>query len=138
MRADDPVNISSFDDIRSLGTEGTIITVTGAAAGRFLKKQEGLHVEDRAKTPTSLLDMLIAKRGRFAFYHDLGLRDVIKKEGLENKVKLLPTSFLKYHHSLAFTNGTSAETVKKVQDALDRVVASGELEKIQQKYGLLK
>ena len=83
-----------------------------------------------------LLKMLSAKRARFAFYHDMGLKDIIKREGLQDKIKVLPMSFSQYSHSLAFSNATSAEVVAKVQKALDTLVKNGELKKIQKKYGL--
>ena len=134
VRIDDKVKINSFDDIRSLGEKGKIVTVFGTAASRFLHKEGGLLVEDGARSPTTLLKMLIAKRGRFAFYHDLGLQSAIKDGALEKKIKILPVSFLTYYHYAAFSKNTPVETVDKVRTALEKLKDNGELAKIHSKY----
>ena len=78
--------------------------------------------------------MLIAKRGRFAFYHDLGLQSAIKGGAFEKKIKILPVSFLTYYHYAAFSKNTPVETVDKVRTALEKLKDNGELAKIHSKY----
>jgi len=93
-RTEDNIKIQSFDDIRALNENGKILTVLGSAASRFLQKQGDLLIYDGAKTPSALLKMLKFKRGRFAFYHDLALHNLITNEGFANEIQILPVSFL--------------------------------------------
>jgi len=137
-RIDDNINIHNLDDIRALHEDGKILTVHGSAASRFLKKQGGLLVGDGANSPLVLLKMLKHKRGRFAFYHELGLRDIINKEGFINEIKILPVSFLTYSHYAAFSKTVPDETRKKVKIALEKLISSGELTKIYKKYYIQK
>jgi len=137
-RADDKIRINCFNDMRSLGEKGKLLTVYGTAASRFLHEKGGLLFEDDAKSPAMLLNMLIAGRGRFAFYHDLGLQNVIKRNALGKKVKILPMPFFTYYHFAAFSKNIPAETIDKVRTALEKIKNDGELEKICGKYLRLK
>ncbi len=76
---------------------------------------------------SKLLKMLKHKRGRFAFYHDLGLHHTINREGLDNEVKILPISFSTYSHYAAFSKSAPEEIIQKIK-------YSGELIKIHRKY----
>ncbi len=138
VRIDDKVKINSFDDVRSLGEKGRMLTVSGTAASIFLHKEGGLLIADGAESPTILLKMLMFERGRFAFYHDLGLQSIIKNETLEKKIKILPVSFLTYYHYAVFSKNTPRETIDKVRTALEKLKDNGELAKIHSKYNLLK
>lgn len=134
VRSDDNVNIDNIDDARALHENGEILTVHGSAASKFLKAQDGLLVNDGAESPLALLKMLMFKRGRLAFYHDLGLRDIINKEGLSNDIKILPISFLTYSHYAAFSKNVSDETRNKIKIALEKLASSGELARIYKRY----
>ncbi len=138
VRMDDKVKINSLGDIRSLGKKGRVITIFGTAASKFLKKKSGILIDDNAYSPSTLLKMLINKRGRFAFYHDLGLQYNIKKDNLEKLVKIIPVSFSKYSHHIAFSKKTPLETIDKVRVALKTLKANGGLSRIHRKYNLLK
>ena len=89
-RIDDAVHIKSFDDVRSLGEQCRVLTVYGTAACQFIRNEGGIRVDEGAKSPEILLKKLVNGRGRFAFYHDLGLRSIIRKNHLEHQVKILP------------------------------------------------
>ena len=136
VKIDDNVNITSLDDVLALGDKGKLLTVSSTGASKFLAKKEGLIVDDHAKSTKAMLKKLIAGQGRFAFYHDLGLQETVRSEGLEGKVKVLPVTFLTYYHYAAFSKSVSAEAVKQVETALNKVKSSGELTKIHTKYGL--
>lgn len=133
-RIDDNINIQNFDDIRALDEKGKVLTVFGSATNRFLQKQGGLIVYDSAKSPSTLLMMLKNKRGRFAFYHDLGLRNIIHKEGFDSDIKILSVSFLAYSHYAAFSKNVPDETINKVKIALEKLKNNGELTRIHKKY----
>jgi len=87
-RSDDAVEMRNVGDLRKLSAHGKVLTVFASAASGFLEKQNGLVFESGAKSPTALLKMLLVGRGRFAFYHDLGLRYIIGKEGLGEKIRI--------------------------------------------------
>ncbi len=83
-RIDDEVQIQSFDDVRALGAECRVLSVYGTAACQFIHNAWGIRVDDGAKSPETLLKKLVNRRGRLAFYHDLGLRSIIRKNHLEH------------------------------------------------------
>lgn len=135
-RIDEEVEIKSFDDLRALGPEGRVLTVYGTAACQFIHNEGGILVDDGAKSSEILLKKLLHGRGRFAFYHDLGLSSVIRKNHLENHVKILPTKFSTYHHYVAFSQHVSAETISLVGAALLQLKKSGALDRIHRQYDL--
>lgn len=137
-RSDDTVQIQTFDDVRSLHENGKILSVFGSAASRFLKKQGGLIINDGAESPFILLKMLKYERGRFAFYHDLGLQSTINKDGFVDDFKLFPVSFLTYYHYGAFSKNVPVEIITRVNNALETLKASGTLSEIHRKYTALK
>ena len=136
VRIEDNVNINALNDVRALGSDGVILTVHGSAASRFLTGEGGLLVDDGAVNPTTLLKMLMGGRGRFAFYHDLGLRSAIRMETLEKKVRILPASFLTYSHYAAFSKNTDTTTIAKVKRAIEKLIHNGTLAEIHHKYDL--
>lgn len=138
IRSDDNVDVKSFDDIRALGNDGKILTIFGTSTYRYLNKQGGLQIDDGGKNIPAVLKMLLLKRGRFAYYHNLGLATSIRNEGLQDKVKILPTSFREYYQYAAFSKKIPQETVVEVEKALKKLSASGELARILDKYIILK
>ena len=136
VKIDDDVNVTSLEDILALEGKGKLLTVSSTGASKFLDEKAGLIVDDNAKSTKAMLKKLIAGQGRFAFYHDLGLQETVRSEGLGDKVKVLPVTFLTYYHYAAFSKNISADTVKQVENALNKVKSSGELAKIHNKYGL--
>jgi ABC-type amino acid transport substrate-binding protein len=138
VRMSDTVSIETFDDIRSLGEAGKVLTIYGSAASKFLHQQGGLLVDDKATSPSMLLKKLMGKRGRFAFYHDLGLQKIIEDENLKKEIRILPVSFLKYHHFAAFSKKVPTETILSVGAALEKLENNGELASIRRKYNLVE
>ncbi len=138
VRKGDNAEINSFDDIRSLNSKRSILTVFGSAASDFLQSQGGMQVDDHANNTKNLLKMLINDRGRFAFYHDLGLSSAIKHGGYSSRIEILPASFLTYHHYAAFSSTTPKETINKVKQALEKLQINGEMARIISKYNLQK
>ena len=136
VRIDDEVQIQSLDDVRSLGAECRVLTVYGTAACQYIQNAGGMRVDEGAKSPEILLKKLVNRRGRLAFYHDLGLRSIIHKNHLEHQVKILPTKFSTYHHYAAFAPHVSAETINFVGAALLKLKQSGALDRIHRRYYL--
>ena len=136
VRKQDTSSVQNFADIRRLQADGAILTVFGSAASRFLKNQGGLIVYDGAKSPQSLVKMLMYKRGRFAFYHDLGLQHTVLQENLGEQIRILPVTFSSYPHYAAFSRHVSEQTIERVKSALDHLQMSGALTRIREKYFL--
>jgi len=134
---EDNVIINNFDDIRKLGNDGKILTTFGTSTGRFLEKQGGLKIDDSGKTILANLKMLIRKRGRFVYYHNLGLVTTIKKENLENKIIILPSSFREYSQYIVFSKNVSKEVIQNIKKALLKVKNNGTLDKIYLKYSTI-
>ena len=137
VRSDDSVAVKSFDDIRNLSDDNVILTNLGTATERYLKKQNGLNVDSLATNLEANFRKMLAKRGRFVYFHDMGLVSIVKRLYPDGEVKVLPTSFKKYNHYLAFSPGTPQSVVKKVEIALQRLADRGVLKKIQAKYSSL-
>ncbi len=138
VRTEDNIKIDSFDDIRNLGKKGQILTVLGTSASKFLHKQGGLLIDDAARTPSIALKKLLAGRGSFVFYHDLGLKSIITKLGLDKKIKILPITFSTYWHYAAFSKYVPKSTINRVKIALEKLEKNGTLAEIRRKHYLTK
>jgi len=137
VRHGDRVVIAETADVNSLGKHGKLLTIHGTAASKYLRSQEGLVVDDSARTPAMLLKMLTAKRGRFAFYHDLGLSYLIANKESEKQVRILPAVFSTYYHYAAFSKNTERGHVAKVERALETMKRKGILSQIRNKYSIV-
>ena len=134
VRAEDTVNVKTFDDIRKLGKKGIILSVNGGASRNYLNKQGGLIIDAGGMTHKGNLQKLIGNRGRFVYSHNLGLVALIKQQSLQHKIKILPASFRDYFHSVAISKELSKETVKELNKTLNKLSNNGELSKILRKY----
>ena len=94
VRADDPVDVRSLDDIRRLDPDGVILVARGTKYNEWLRTLPGLRIDDSSGESAVNLRKLPAGRGRFCYHSDFTLRDAIAAEGLDAKVRLLPTVFL--------------------------------------------
>jgi len=135
---EDMVEVNSFDDIRRLGKDGKVMTTFGTSTKRYLDKQGGLIIYDQGKTITANLKMLLRSRGRFVYYHNLGLITSIKKNKLEDKIKVLPTSFREYSQYVAFSKHISKEKIQKIKTALEKLKINGQLDIIFNKYSQIQ
>jgi len=135
---DDNIQVNSFDDIRALGKDGKIMTTFGTSTKKHLEKQGGLIIDDHGKTISANLKMLLRNRGRFVYYHNLGLITSIKKHKLENKIEVLPTSFRKYSQYVVFSKHVSKEKIQKIKTALVKLKLTGTLDSIFKKYSQIK
>lgn len=132
---DDNINISSLKDIEALKLKGKILALSGSASASALKKQNAnLIIDAQAPTVKTNLEKLINKRGRFFYYHDLGILSSIKKERLQSQIKILPISLKSSNHKAAYSKQLPKEVVDKISKALQTLSENGELVKIYQKY----
>lgn len=146
MRRNDPTQIASFDDIRALDNsklkvcengkrppKGTILTLLGSGGSRYIDAQGGL-INKPAHTIPEALKQLVDCEAQFIYYHDLGLKSRIKQMGLQDQLKVLPESFRVYYHRIAFGKSVPHEVVDKVDAAVVRITASGEIARLYSKY----
>jgi polar amino acid transport system substrate-binding protein len=135
-RRDDPLEIKSFDDIRRLGNDGIILTLFGTIDADYLKAQGGLVIDDKASTVKSLLAKLDGQRGRYAYYHDLGLLHTMRKFNLDARIRLLPHTYQESAHYVAFSKMADPSKFRAVERALKRLRESGALQAIYARYRL--
>ncbi len=134
VRADDTAIINNFNDIRALAPDNTILTNNGTATERFLKKQGGLSVDAGGTTLKANLMKLERNRGRFFYFHDIGLLGAIKQYGYTGKIKVLPASYKAYYHYVALAPDTPEEVVALIETAVKQLAANGELARIKALY----
>lgn len=133
-RKDETVVINRFDDIRNLAPDNIILTNLGTATEKLLKEQPGLRVDSEGRDLKANLAKLLYGRGRFICFHDIGLIGAIKRYGYAEKIKVFPSSFKKYHHYIAFAPKTPKEIIARIDKAVQKLVANGELERIRSRY----
>lgn len=81
VRADDGVDVQSWDDVRQLGNGGVILALRGLGIVEILKQMGGLKVDAGATTSRSNLNKLLARRGRFYCHHSPGIKQAIQESG---------------------------------------------------------
>ena len=134
VRADDTVNVKSFDDIRKLGTNNTIAATQGLAYVALLQKEGGLAINDSSRDNSAIFKMLMAERVRFFYNAESTLREYIDNEKLEGKVKILSTVFKEENQHFVVSKSLPAASVDKLKAALEKLTKSGELTKIYARY----
>lgn len=135
VRIDDTVNVKNFQDIANLKNEGIILTLKGSGTISYMNNQiEGLIIDDGGESVVDNIYKLIKYRGRFMYYHNIAIYSIIKKEQLEDKVKVLPTVFRDYYQWAAFSKNVPEDVKKKVEEAFKALSESGKLEEIVQRY----
>lgn len=134
VRASDPVAVQTLEDIRALGLDGSIGVPKGSAYADMLRAEGGLLLDDGVASVTATLRKLITGRVRFVFFSDALLRKYIQDEGLEQKIRLLPARFSTQEVCLVASRQAPPEMVARLRAALERLRASGELRRLQDKY----
>ncbi len=133
-RKDETADIKSFDDIRKLGADAIVLTVTQTVQAELAAAQPGLKVDSGAKDTSQNLQKLVAGRGRFVLHNDFALVDEIKRDNMGDKVKLLPTQLTTEGRFFIVSRKAQPGLKDKLTTALDKLSKSGELAKIFQPY----
>ena len=89
VRANDPIQINTWDDIRKLGDDGKIMVIRGFGIFDILNNIGGLSVDNSATSSISNLRKLIAGRGRFYCHRSPGIKSSIKSSGLESQIRII-------------------------------------------------
>ena len=133
-RKDETADVKSFEDIRKLGPDAVVLTVTQTMQADLAAAQPGLRVDSAAKDTSQNLQKLVANRGRFILHNDFALVDEIKRDNMGDKVKLLPVQLSTEGRFFIVSKKAPAGLKDKLTSALDKLSKSGELAKIFQPY----
>ncbi|MDC8784504.1 substrate-binding periplasmic protein [Roseateles koreensis] len=136
VRGDDPIEIQTFDEIRTLGGAGVVGVPRGSAYVEQLKALGGLVVDDGAVSVENTLKKLLKGRVRFVYYGGTVLRKQLHKDGLEGRIKLIPTRFNREDVCIVVSRKTEPKLATRIEQAVQRMRGSGELSAIQEKYGV--
>lgn len=129
-RADDPVEISNWDDVRGLGEQGTILLIRGHGTVSRLKEVGGLRIDAGAGDSKTNLQKLIAGRGRFYYHRVPGIATEIHRAALEGKVRVLPTAMDTQRFHMMVGRHVAPETLDRLKTALTQLAGSGELKRL--------
>jgi ABC-type amino acid transport substrate-binding protein len=134
VRADDNVQVQNWDDVRKLGRDGVILAMNGFGIINRLNELGGLKIDSGAYDARANLEKLMARRGRFFIHRAPGIYGLIRKAGMQGRVRVLPTPMhVENFHMVASKSLAPAavEAMRKAITALDR---SGELKQILEKW----
>jgi len=133
-RADDPVVIHNWDDLRALGDKSVILVDHDYALVGTLKEHGDLHYDDTTWGLKENLQKLRAGKGRFYLHRLLGLVDGIKRAGMNSDVRILPTSLYRQSYYMVFAPQASTDMVQRTQKAVATLSKNGDLLKLLQKW----
>jgi len=134
VRKDDPVAITSTADLARLGD---LVTTQRASVFTERLRDAGVRVDDATDDNGVNLRKVLAGHGRFAYVNDLTLRYLIRKERLEDRVRVLPVVL--GDEPMYFWVGHRADPALAplLGAAIDRLKASGELDRIYARWAEL-
>jgi ABC-type amino acid transport substrate-binding protein len=133
VRADDPVNVNNFDEIRKL-KDGVILVNGGSGAVTALTKAGNLKIDQAASSTPTNIEKLLAGRGRFFFYRQPGLSLEAKKSGNETRLRILPTIFDSQSFYMVLGPHIDKEVESRVAHALEKLNEQGELKQLADKW----
>ncbi len=135
IRTGDDTSIKSLQELSVFSQKHLVLSVAGTAVSRFLQRAD-VVVDDHASTPSRALKKLLAGRGSCVVYHDLGLKNIIRRDHLEDRVTILPVTLLTYSHYVAFAKTVAPSTIAIVDNDLHKMRDNGVLDEIALKYQL--
>lgn len=134
VRKDDPADYRSIEEVRALKGNNTILVNFGTVQDEMLQDYPGLRV-DRGGTDTGKnLQKLMLGRGRFYFGSDLNTIPVIRSMGISPSVRSLKVPFPAADNYVVMASKADPALRDRLQAVLGKLSASGELERIFQKY----
>lgn len=132
-RADDGIEINSWDDVRALGNQGSLLAIHGFGIVSKLAEL-GLKVDDGATTSEANIGKLLVNRGRFYIHRSPGIETEIRRAGRAGKVRLLPTAMLAEQFYMVARRSMSADIVEKLSKAVRYLDQTGELVRLFDKW----
>lgn len=135
-RANDPVEIRDWEDVRRLGDEGRILIVSGTGVMDRLRKVGRLSVMEGGKSATANLKMLVLGRGRFFYYRTHDWDRLVRVAMVAGQVKILPARLEVMQFHLMFGRHVEPAVIARAERALDALHANGTLAQLRAKWGL--
>lgn len=132
-REDDPIKVQRLEDLAALAKDSIVLVSSGTAQAALLKKMN-IVVDDGGKTVAMNLHKLMHKRGRLMLQSEVEIVSSLKEQKMEGNFRILPARFNESGRYVAFSRNVPAQTIAKVQLALDKLNNSGELELIFSRY----
>jgi ABC-type amino acid transport substrate-binding protein len=133
-RADDPVVVNNWDDVRRLGPSATVLTNRGYTTPEMLQRLGGLQIDPSATSPAINLQKLIAGRGRFFLHRAPGMQGFLERAGATGKVRILPNVMATSDVYMAMGTHVDAGTRMRVQRAVEQLEKNGELARLLKKW----
>lgn len=133
-RADDPVVIRSWDDVRKLGANGVILTNRGFGTTEALERIGNLRFSASAADPMNNLQKLVARRGRFFLHRGPGLKSFVQRSGYGAKVKILPQVMYQTETYMAMGTHVDPAVTARVRRAVEQMERTGELARLLKKW----
>lgn len=132
-RADDPVAITTVEQIRELDQDGVVLSLSGVATNVLLNDL-GFIVDDGARDIAANLAKLAANRGRFFAYHNLGLVYSLEQRPDGDQFKFQPIRLQTYQHWLAFAQNTPQSVIDGISQAVRDLRDTPEWQAVIQTY----
>jgi glutamate/aspartate transport system substrate-binding protein len=129
-RADDPVSIASWDDVRKLEPDGVVLANRGFAGVTVLENAGVRQIDASAASPQLNVQKLLARRGRLFFYRNPGLQATLNRTGYGARVRILPMEMASSPLYFVVGRHLDAGVVERLRAALQTLEKSGELERI--------
>lgn len=133
-RANDPVSIHSWDDVRRLAPDNVVLVNRGFAAGDILSAQGGFEVDASSTSQALNLQKLIAGRGRLYFHRGPGLQTLLERTGTAGKVRILPQVMYSARLYFATSLQLDSRVSARLAGVLYQLEKKGELEHLMRKW----
>jgi glutamate/aspartate transport system substrate-binding protein len=127
VRRNDPVTIESEEDLARLGD---LVTTQRASVFTERLVAAGVRVDDATDDNRVNLRKILAGHGRFAYVNDLTLHYLIRKDGLEDRVRVLPAVLADEPTYFWVSRRADPTLAPLLGAALDKLKASGDLDRI--------
>lgn len=134
VRADDDLQVNSWDDVRRLGDQGTILVINGFGMIKRLHDIGGLKIDSGAMDSKTNLEKLLAGRGRFYIHRSPGIVAEIAKAGMHGKVRILPTVIHSEKFHMVTSRSLAPATVERMRKAIAQLEKTGELKRLLEKW----
>ena len=126
-RADDAVDVAGVPDLLRLNA---LVTSQRGSAFTDKLKAAGVRVDDATDDNGVNLRKMLAGHGRFAYMNELTLRRYLRTDNLEGRVRVLPVVLAEEPAYFWVSRKADPHIAQLLGDALDRIKASGEADRI--------
>jgi glutamate/aspartate transport system substrate-binding protein len=127
VRRNDPVTIESEADLARLGD---LVTTQRASVFTERLREAGVRIDDATDDNRVNVRKILAGHGRFAYVNDLTLRYLIRTEGWQDRVRVLPVVLADEPTYFWVGHKADPALAPLLGAALDKLKASGELDRI--------